>query len=188
MTRAKTKRTPHRPLVSTDPRGLAARIAVTRSSPRRFQPTRARCPPGYLTQDQRGERSRSLISTVAAAKATTPADDSGDDDEDNDKDDVRSIGKKGNDGGDDEQGVKVGGVSAAAKAAKPGGDDSKDDDDDEEEDKDNEEVQKDGNKWGAKDDDPSASMGTGSSLSSPNEAVTWVSFNLSYVKYLLYNL
>ncbi len=145
MTRAKTKRTPHRPLVSTDPRGLAARIAVTRSSPRRFQPTRARCPPGYLTQDQTGERSRSSISTVAAAKATKPADDSGDDDNNDDEDDVRSIGKKGNDGGDDKQRVKEGGMSAAAKAAKPGGDHFEDDNDHKDENEDNKEVQKGGN-------------------------------------------
>ncbi len=105
MTMAKTKRTPHWPLVSTNPRGLAGRVAATRPSPRRFQLPRARCPPGYLTQDQKGEHSRSLISTVAAAKATKPADDSGDDDNDDDEDDVQSIGKKGNDGGDDEQGV-----------------------------------------------------------------------------------
>jgi hypothetical protein len=148
MTMAKIKRTPHQPLVSTNPRGLAARVAVTRPSPCHFQPPWAHCPPGYLTQDQRGERSRSLISTVAATKDTKPADDSGDDNKDNDEDDVRSIGKKGNDGGDDKQGVKEGGVLAAVKAAKPGGDDSQDDDDDEDEDKDNEEVQKGGNKRG----------------------------------------
>jgi hypothetical protein len=65
-----------------------------------------------------GERSRSLISTVAAAKATKPADDSGDDDDDDDEEDVRSIGKNGNDCGDDEQGVKEGGMLAAAKATK----------------------------------------------------------------------
>ncbi len=163
------------------PKGFSSpRCCDSPPSPHCFQPLRALCPPGYLTQDQRGEHSRSLISTVAAARATKPADDSGDDNDNDDKDDMRSIGEKGNDGGDDEQGVKVGGVSAAAKAAKPGGDDSKDDDDDEEEDEDNEEVQKDGNKWGAKDDDPSASMGTGSSSSMSDEVVTWVSFNLSY--------
>jgi hypothetical protein len=172
MTMAKTKRTPHQPLVSTNLRGLAARVAATCPSPRCFQPPRARCPPGYLTQDRRGERSRSLISTVAAAKATKSADDSGDDDNDNDEDDVRSIGKKGNDGGDDKQGVKEGGMLAAAKAAKSGCYDSKDDDDNEEDDKDNKAVQKGGNKRGDKDDDPSASMGTGSSLSSSNEVVT----------------
>jgi hypothetical protein len=172
MTMAKTKRTPHRPLVSTDPRGLAARVAATRPSPCHFQPLRARCPQGYLTQDQRGEHSRSLISTVADAKATKPADDSGDDDNDDDKDDVRSIGKKGNDGGDDEQGVKEGGVPAAAKAAKPGGDDSKNDDDDKDEDEDNKEVQKGGIKRGDEDDDPSASMGTGSASSLSDEVVT----------------
>jgi hypothetical protein len=105
---AKTKRTPRQPLVSTNPRGLAARVAATSPSPCRFQPPRARCPPGYLTQDRRSERSRSLISTVAAAKDTKPADDSGDDDNNDDKDAVRSIGKKGNDGGDDEQEVKEG--------------------------------------------------------------------------------
>ncbi len=182
MTMAKTKRAPHQPLVSTGPRGLAACITATCPSPHRFQPPRARHPPGYLTQDWRGERSRSLIATVAAAKATKPA---GDDDNDNDKDDMRSIGKKGIDGGDDEQGVKEGGVLTAAKATKPDGDDSKDDDDDEDEDKDNKEVQKGGNKQRDKDDDPFASMGTGSSPSSSNEVVTWVSFNLSYVKYLL---
>ncbi len=172
MTMAKTKRTPHQPLVSTDPRGLAARVAVTHPSPHRFQPPRARRPPGYLTQDQRGERSRSLISTVGAAKTTKPADDSGDDNNNDDKDDVRSIGKKGNDGGDDKQGVKEGGMSAAAKAAKPSGDDSEDDDDNEDEDEDNKEVQKGGNKQGDKDDDPSASMGTGSSSSLSDELVT----------------
>ncbi len=188
MIMAKTKRTPHWPLVSTNPRGLAACVTATHPSPHRFQASRARCPPGYSTQDQRGERSRSLISTVAAAKATKPAEDSGDDDNNDDKDYVRSIGKKGNDGGDDEQGVKEGGVLAAAKAAKPGGDDSKDDDDDEDEDEDNKEVQKSGNKWGDKHDDPSASMGTGNSLSLSDDVVTWVSFNLSYVKYLLDNL
>ncbi len=267
MTMAKTKRTPCQPLVSTDPRGLAAGITATRPSPCHFQPPRARCPQAYLPQDQRGERSRSLISTIAAAKATKPADDFGDDDDGNDKEDVRSIVKKGNDGGDDEQGVEEDGMSAAAKAAKPGGDDSKDDDDDKEgwkgvkkrisglkggkkhviddgdndnsndndivvwqkggkkqvidddnddddnnedkegqkgvkkcimgqkggknsgidngdnddEDKDNEEVQKGGKKWGGKDDDPSASMGSGSSSSLSNEVVTWVSFNLSHV-------
>ncbi len=174
MTMAKTKRTPHQPLVSTNPRGLAARVAATRPSICHFQPPRACCPQDYSTQDQRGERSRSLISTVAAAKATKPADDSGDDDDDNDEDDVQSIGKKGNDGGNDKQGVKEGGVSAAAKAAKPGGDDSKDDDEDKEEDEDNEEVQKGGNNWGDKDNNLSASMGTGSLLSLSNEVVTWV--------------
>ncbi len=85
MTMKKTKRTHHQPLVSTNPRGLAAPIAATCPSTCHFQPPRARCPPGYLTQDQRGEPSRSLITTVAAAKATQPADDSGDDDNDNDK-------------------------------------------------------------------------------------------------------
>ncbi len=97
----KNKRTPHQPLISTNPRDLAARVAATCPSPRCFQPPRARRPPGYLTQDQRGEHTRSLISTVAATKATKPADDSGDDNNNNDEDDVRSIGKKGNDGGDD---------------------------------------------------------------------------------------
>jgi hypothetical protein len=167
MTMGKTKRTPHQPLVSTNLRGLAACIAVIHPSRCCFQPPRALCP-----QDQRGERSRSLISTVVAAKATKPADGFGDEDNDNDVDDVRSIGKKGNDCGDDEQGVKEGSMLAATKAAKPGGDDSKDDDDNKEEDGDNEEVQKGGNKGGDKDDDPSASMGTGSSLSSSNEVVT----------------
>ncbi len=100
MTMAKTKRTPHRPLISTDPRGLAASVAATCPSPCHFQPPRACRPPAYLTQDQRGEHSRSLISTITAAKATKPADDSGDDNNDNDKEDVRSIDKKGNDGGD----------------------------------------------------------------------------------------
>jgi hypothetical protein len=172
MTMAKTKRTPHQPLVFTNPRGLAACIAATRPSPCCLQPPRAHCPPGYLTQDQRGERSRSLMSTVVAVNATKPADDSGDDNNDNDEDDVWSIGKKGNDGGDDEQRVKEGGMSAATKATKPGGDDSEDDDDNKEEDKDNEEVQKGGKKQGGKDDDPSASMGTSSSLSSSDEVVT----------------
>jgi hypothetical protein len=106
MTMAKTKRTPHQPLVSTDPRSLAACVAATHPSPCHFQLPRARHPPAYLNQDQRGERSRSLISTIAATKVTKPADDSGDDNDDNDKEDVQSIGKKGNDGGDDEQGVK----------------------------------------------------------------------------------
>ncbi len=106
MTMAKTKITPHQPLVSTNPRGLAAHVAATHPSPRHFQLPRARHPPAYLTQDQRGEHSRSLISTVGPAKATKPADDSGDDNDDDDKEDVQSIGKKGNDGGDDEQGVK----------------------------------------------------------------------------------
>jgi hypothetical protein len=108
MTMAKTKRTPHQPLVSTDPRGLAARVAATRPSPHHFQLPRARHPPAYLTQDQRGERSRSLISTAAAAKATKPADNSRDDNDDDDKEDMQSIGEMGNDGGDDEQGVKEG--------------------------------------------------------------------------------
>ena len=85
---------------------------------------------------------------------------------------MQSIGKKGNDGGDEEQGVKEGSVLVAPKATKPGGDDSKDDDDNKEEDEDNEEVQKGGNKQGDKDDDPSASMGTGSSLSLSDEVVT----------------
>ena len=106
MTMVKIKRTPHQPLISTNLRGLGARVAATRPSPRHFQPPRAHRPPAYLTQDQRGEHSRSLISTVVAAKATKPADDSGDDNDDDDKEDVQSIGKKGNDGGDDKQGVK----------------------------------------------------------------------------------
>ncbi len=37
MTMAKTKRTPHQPLVSTNPRGLAARVAATHPSPHCFQ-------------------------------------------------------------------------------------------------------------------------------------------------------
>ncbi len=41
MTMAKTKRTPHWPLVSTNPRGLAARVAATRPSPHQFQLPRA---------------------------------------------------------------------------------------------------------------------------------------------------
>jgi hypothetical protein len=114
---AKTKRIPRQPLVSTDPRGLAARIATTCPSPYCFQPPRAHCPPADLTQDQRGEHSRSRISTVVAAKANTLADDSGDDSDDDDEEDMPSIGKKGNDGVDDEQGVKEGGKLAAAKAA-----------------------------------------------------------------------
>jgi hypothetical protein len=105
MTMAKTKRTPHQPLVSTNPRGLAAHVAAACPSPCCFQLPRAHCPPSYLTQDQRDEHSRSLISTIAATKATKPADDSGDDDDDNDEEDVWSIGKKGDDGGDDEQGL-----------------------------------------------------------------------------------
>ncbi len=181
MTMAKTERTPHQPLISTDPGGLAFRVTAICPSPRCFQPPRARSHPGYLTHDQRGERSRSLISTVAAAKATKPADDSGDDDDNNDEDDVWSIGKKGNDGGDDDQGVKEGSMSAAAKAAKPAGDDSKDDDDNKEVDKDDEEMQKGCNKMGDKDNDPSASMGSGRSSSLSNEVVMWVSFNLSYI-------
>jgi hypothetical protein len=152
-------------------KGFSSPHAATCPSPCRFQLPRARRPPGYLTQDQRGEHSRLLIFTVAAAKATKPADDSGDDDDDDDEDDVQSIGKKGNDGGDDKQGVKEGSVLAAAKAAKPGCDDSKDDDDNKEEDKDNKEVQKGGNKRGDKDDEPSASMGTGSSSSLSDEVV-----------------
>ncbi len=59
-----------------------------------------------MTQDQRGELSRSHISATVAAKAAKPADDSGDDDEDNDNKEVQCIGKKGDDGGDDKQGVK----------------------------------------------------------------------------------
>jgi hypothetical protein len=94
MTMAKTKKTPHQPLVSTNPRGLAARIAATCLSPHCYQPTRAQPPPAYLTQDQRGERSSSRISTVMAAKAIKPADDSGDDDNDDEKEDMRSIGRK----------------------------------------------------------------------------------------------
>ena len=80
-------------------------------------------------------------------------------------------GKKGNDCGDDKHGVKEDSMSSAAKATKPGGDDSKDDDNDEDEDEDNKEVQKGGNKRGDKDDDPSAFMGTGSSLSLSDEVV-----------------
>jgi hypothetical protein len=132
MTMANTKRTPHQPLVSTNPRGLAAPVAATPSSPHCFQLPRAHRPPAYLTQDQRGERSKSLISTIAAPKATKPADDSGVDNDDNAEEDMRSIGNKGDDGGDNEEGVKEGGLLAAAKASKPGGDDSKDDDDNEE--------------------------------------------------------
>jgi hypothetical protein len=75
MTMAKTKRTPHQPLISTNPRGLAARVTATRPSPCCFQPPRAHHPPAYLTQDQRGEHSMSLISTVAAAKAKDIDDD-----------------------------------------------------------------------------------------------------------------
>ncbi len=67
---------------------------MTRPSPCCFQLTRAHCLPAYLTQDQRGERSRSGISTIAAAKATKPDDDSGDDDDDDDKEDMPSIGEK----------------------------------------------------------------------------------------------
>ncbi len=85
-----------------------------------------------MTQDRRGERSRSGISTVAAAKATKPADDYGDDGNGNEEEDVPSIGKKDDDGFDDKQGVKEGSVLAAVKAAKPGGDDSEDDDDNKE--------------------------------------------------------
>jgi hypothetical protein len=127
---AKTEKIPHLPIVSADAnqRVLAARVATTRSSPCCLQLPRARCPPAYLTQDQRDELSRSRISAVAASKATKPVDDSKDD-EDNDEEEVQSIGKKGDDGGDDKQEVKEGGVMAAAKATKPGGDDSKDEDD-----------------------------------------------------------
>jgi hypothetical protein len=82
-----------------------------------------------LTQDQRGELSRSCISAIAAAKATKPVDDSGDDNDNNDKEEVRSIGKKGNGGDDDMQGVKDCGVWAAANAAKTGGDYFEDDND-----------------------------------------------------------
>ncbi len=89
MPMAKTKRrTPRQPLVSTNPRGLAACVAATRPSPHCFQLPRARRPPGYLTQDQRGEHSRSLISTATAAKATKQADGSGDDNDNNEEDDV----------------------------------------------------------------------------------------------------
>jgi hypothetical protein len=169
---AKTKRTPHRPLVSTNPRGIAARVAATCPSPHRFQPLRANCPPAYLTQDQRGEHSRSLISAVAAAKATKPADDSGDDNNDDDKDDVRSIGNKGNDSGDDKQGVKEGSMLLPPKPP-------------------NQVVmipkmmmttrrrtrmtrrcKRVSNKWGDKYDDPSASMGSGSSSSLSDKVVT----------------
>ncbi len=103
-------------------RVLAARVAMTCSSPHRVQPPRAHCPPAYLTQDQRGELSRSRISAVAAIKATKPVDDSGDDDNDDDKEEMRSIVKNINDGGDDKQGVKEGSVSAAVIAAKTVGD------------------------------------------------------------------
>ncbi len=48
-------------------------------------------PPAYLTQDQRGELSRSRISAVAAAKATKPVDDSRDDDDNDDDKEVWSI-------------------------------------------------------------------------------------------------
>ncbi len=117
---ANTKKTPRQPLVSanTNSTGLAAGVATTCPSPPHFQPPRACLSPAYLTQDQRGELSRSSISAIAAAKATKPADDSGDDNDDDDKEEMQSIGKKGNDGGDDEQGVKEGSVLAAAKAAK----------------------------------------------------------------------
>jgi hypothetical protein len=108
ITMAKTKRTPCQPLINTNPTGLAARVAAICPSPLCFQPPRAHHPPVYMTQDQRGGRSMSLISTVAAAKATTPGNDSGDDNDNNEDDDVRSIGKKGSDGGDDKQGVKEG--------------------------------------------------------------------------------
>jgi hypothetical protein len=73
---------------------------MTCSSPRRLRLPRVCCPPAYLTQDQRGELSRSHISAVAAAKGTKAADNSGDNDNDDDKEEVRSIGKKGDDGGD----------------------------------------------------------------------------------------
>jgi hypothetical protein len=116
---AKIKRTPRQPLVSTNtnPRGLAAGFIATHPSPYCFQLPGARCPPTYLTQDQRGELSRSGISAAAASKASKPADDSGDGNNDNDDKEVQSIDKKSNDGGDDEQEVKEGGMSAAAKAA-----------------------------------------------------------------------
>ncbi len=112
ITMEKVKKTPRWPLVSADtnPRSLAARVSMTRSSPCRLRPPRAHCSPTYLTQDQRGELIRSRISAVAAAKAAKPADDSGDDNDDNDKKELQSISKKGNDGGDDKQGVKEGGV------------------------------------------------------------------------------
>ncbi len=87
VTMAKTKRIPRQTLVSTNPRGLAARVATTRLSPCCFQPPRAGCPPAHVTQDRRVEHSRSRISTVAAAEATKPADDSGDDNDDDDKED-----------------------------------------------------------------------------------------------------
>ncbi len=153
------------------PEGFSSPRCCNLSQPLLFSATKGTSSFRLFDSDQRGERSRSLISTVAAAKATKPADDSGDDDNDDDKDDVQSIGKMGNHGGDDEQGVKEGSMMAAAKAAKPGGDDSKDDDDNKDEDKDNKEVQKGGNKGGDEDDDPSASMGTGISLSLSDEVV-----------------
>ncbi len=86
ITMEKTKKTPCRPLVSANanPKVLAAQVATTRSSSCRVRPPRVRCPPAYLTQDQRGELSRSLISGIAAAKATKPADDSSHDNDGND--------------------------------------------------------------------------------------------------------
>ncbi len=119
-----------RRLCQCQPKGFSSLSCYDSFQPSSLGPPRAPCPQACLTQDQRGEQSRSRISAIVASKATKPADDSRDDDEDNDKEEVQSIGKKGNDDGDDKQGVKEGGVLAAAKAAKPGGDDSKDDDDD----------------------------------------------------------
>ncbi len=45
------------------------------------------------------------------------------------------------------------------------------DGDDDDKDEDNKEVQKGGQKWGGNDNDPSASMGRGSSLSSSDEVI-----------------
>jgi hypothetical protein len=59
-----------------------------------FAATKGASSPAYLTQDQRGELSRSRISTIAASKATKQVNDSGDDNNDNEKEEVQSIGKR----------------------------------------------------------------------------------------------
>jgi hypothetical protein len=64
------------------------------------------------------------------------------------------------------------------KGGKKSGINDGDNDDDNEN---NKEGRKGGKKWGDNNDDPSASMGSGSSLSSSDEVVMWVLFNLSNV-------
>jgi hypothetical protein len=96
----KFKRTPHKPLNSTNPRDMAAEgVAMAKSVPRicPTQPMRARHLPTYSTQDQKDEVSWLRTSAAAAAKPTKPGNDSKDDDDDNDNDKEKGQenGKKG---------------------------------------------------------------------------------------------